>query len=144
MEALTFNSLKAQHRERRDGFPQALSLRTHRALSWLHRAELEVNDPDARFIFLWISFNAAYGSDLPENYRFGETRMFFEFLGRLIRADKQQLLYRILWSEFPKSIRVLLNNHWGKASPSRMLLGVFLRVGVTVDPCNTISTLSNS
>ena len=31
-----------------------------RALSWLERAERETDDPDAGFLFNWISFNANY------------------------------------------------------------------------------------
>ncbi|MFZ9363927.1 MAG: hypothetical protein ACO25T_09900, partial [Arenimonas sp.] len=36
------------------------AIRLHRAISWLARAEQEAEDPDARFIFLWIALNAAY------------------------------------------------------------------------------------
>ena len=39
-------------------------MRTHRALSWLNRAEQESEDLDARFIFLWIAFNSAYSVKL--------------------------------------------------------------------------------
>ena len=39
-----------------DNFDEEFSVRLHRGLSWLQRAELENNDPDASFIFLWISF----------------------------------------------------------------------------------------
>ncbi len=38
-----------------------LNLRLRRATSWLGRAEREVEDHDAAFIFLWIAFNAIYG-----------------------------------------------------------------------------------
>ena len=61
---LNYSVLKTRHREVRDNFPQALALRTHRALSWLQRAEQEVEDGDARFIFLWIAFNAAYANEI--------------------------------------------------------------------------------
>lgn len=37
-----------------------LNLRLHRAESWLRRGE-EETDADAKYIFLWIAFNAAYG-----------------------------------------------------------------------------------
>ena len=40
--------------------------RLHRALSWLGRAEHEKDDDDARFLFLWVAFNAAYGLELRE------------------------------------------------------------------------------
>ena len=44
--------LKARQRALRDGFPEDLGLRVHRALSWLGRAETEADDPDARFFVL--------------------------------------------------------------------------------------------
>jgi len=34
-------------------------LRVHRSISWVDRAEAELDDHDARFLFLWIAFNAA-------------------------------------------------------------------------------------
>ncbi len=37
-------TLKTRQREIREGFPTSLSLRVHRALSWLHRAEQETED----------------------------------------------------------------------------------------------------
>lgn len=107
---LNFLTLKQRHRELRDDFPQALSLRIHRALSWLQRAEQEPDDDDARFIFLWIAFNAAYAHELPDNMHFSETRLFYRFLSRLIENDQEQRLYKIIWNEFPNSIRLLLDN----------------------------------
>ena len=44
---LTFNSLKAKHRVIRERLPTDLSLRVHRALSWLERAEIADTDLDA-------------------------------------------------------------------------------------------------
>lgn len=57
------HTLKARHREIRDGQPDPLRIRIHRAISWLARAEREVDDHDARYIFLWIAFNAAYAHE---------------------------------------------------------------------------------
>ncbi len=48
----------------RDTLPADLALRLHRAASWLKRSEEEVNDPDVRFILLWIAFNAAYAHEI--------------------------------------------------------------------------------
>ena len=107
---MRFDQLKEKHRSLRDDFPQALALRTHRALSWLHRAEQEAEDDDARFIFLWIAFNAAYSSEVHEGLRFSEAKMFLHFLSRLIESDEDKLLYQIVWREFPNSIRLLLDN----------------------------------
>ncbi len=105
-------SLKARHREIRDGFPMSLSLRVHRALSWLHRAEMEEEDGDARFIFLWIAFNAAYAHEIHDRNLYSEQKVMVNFLHRLIGSDKDQLLYGILWEEFPKSIRMFIDNKY--------------------------------
>jgi hypothetical protein len=56
--------LKTKQRRLRDGFPDPLALRVHRALSWLGRAQAEPDDSDVRFILLWIGFNAAYAGDV--------------------------------------------------------------------------------
>ncbi len=109
---LSYAELKEKHRALRDDFPQALSLRTHRALSWLDRAEQETGDDDARFIFLWIAFNAAYATEIPDRPGFTETKMFAQFLERIIASDREQLLYQIVWKEFPRSIRLLLDNRY--------------------------------
>ena len=61
--SLTAHELKNRHRRVRDSHPEALRVRVHRSISWLERAELAGEDADARFVFLWIAFNAAYASD---------------------------------------------------------------------------------
>ena len=48
---ITFTSLKQEHRLQRELQSEDLSLRIHRALSWLEKAELEEDDLDAQFIF---------------------------------------------------------------------------------------------
>ncbi|EQB4026034.1 hypothetical protein ACYJKZ_006435, partial [Pseudomonas aeruginosa] len=58
-----YQALKERHRQERDQQHPNLSLRLHRALSWLNRAE-QAEDTDGRFIFLWIAFNAAYATDI--------------------------------------------------------------------------------
>ncbi len=109
---LNYETLKERRRTLRDDFPQALSLRTHRALSWLKRAEQETDDDDARFIFLWIAFNAAYSNEMHEDLRFAEAKLFLHLLSRLIESDNNQLLYQIVWGEFPNSIRLLIDNKY--------------------------------
>ncbi|TNG00919.1 MAG: hypothetical protein EP297_03060 [Gammaproteobacteria bacterium] len=102
--------MKSWQREIRDDFPTSLSLRTHRALSWLDRAEMEDEDNDARFIFLWISFNAAYANEIHDQLIFSEQEILRNFLKRLVDSDSEKLLYKILWDEFPKSVRMLIEN----------------------------------
>ncbi|MEJ1343105.1 MAG: HEPN domain-containing protein [Candidatus Sedimenticola sp. (ex Thyasira tokunagai)] len=110
IEPLDYNNLKRRQREIRDGFHVNLALRVHRALSWLQRAEQELDDGDARFLFLWIALNAAYANDIHDRTGFGERRVLINFLNRLIGFDEETLLYRIVWEEFPTSIRLLIDN----------------------------------
>ena len=109
---LSYDQLKTRQREIREQFPQGLALRTHRALSWLQRAEQEAEDDDARFIFLWVAFNAAYAHEIPDRWQFGERRLQVQFLNRLITSDQDNLLYKIVWDEFPKSVRMLIDNRY--------------------------------
>ena len=109
---MNYTTLKTQHRANRDTYPPSLALRTHRALSWLQRAEQEAADQDARFIFLWIAFNAAYANEIHDHAEFSERRLFLHFLDRLVNGDPQQRLYQLVWEQFPKSIRLLIDNEY--------------------------------
>ena len=109
---VSYQALKARQRELRAGFPESLGLRTHRALSWLQRAEQEADDPDARFIFLWIAFNSAYAQELSEREDLSEHRVHIDFLQRLIDCDQQQLLYMLVWDQYPGPIRLLIDNQY--------------------------------
>ncbi|MGA9574489.1 MAG: hypothetical protein WBS20_11140 [Lysobacterales bacterium] len=109
---LDHQSLKNRHREIRDRFPHSLSLRVHRALSWLKRAEQEVQDYDARFIFLWVAFNAAYANQVPDRQNSSERAQFQGFLGRLIDSDSEHLLYELVWNRFSGAIRLLVDNQY--------------------------------
>ena len=102
--------LKEHHRAVRDGMPKALNMRIHRALSWLNRAEQCEDDPDGRFIFLWIAFNSAYAQELPREQRLSTQLTFTDFLNRLHRQDAEKHLDWLVWKEFSGPIRVLLDN----------------------------------
>lgn len=108
---LTYEHLKAKHRNLRGSFPQSLSVRVHRALSWLERAEKEATDDDARFMFLWVSFNAAYAQE-AEDLHFSESALFTSFIDRLIEADSKKRLYKILWMQFAGPVRTLISNKY--------------------------------
>jgi hypothetical protein len=106
---MDYRTLKARHRLERDGHHINLTLRVHRALSWLQRAE-QAEDIDGRFVFLWIAFNAAYATDIDEKYRLSEQEAFKAFLHKLCELDKEHLIEKLVWAEFPGAIRVLLDN----------------------------------
>ncbi|WP_072748410.1 HEPN domain-containing protein [Oceanicella actignis] len=107
---LDFAALKAKARRVRDGHPENLRLRVHRALSWLARAEKEEDDPDARFIFAWIGFNALYAEFEPEPAR--ERARFEEFFGRIAALDDSRRIYDAIWLRFPHEVRLLLENQY--------------------------------
>jgi hypothetical protein len=109
---LNYQTLKTHHRQTRENFPQSLSLRVHRSLSWLNRAEQEPSDHDARFIFQWVAFNAAYANDIIDRQNFSERKVFQNFLGRLIDSDADKLLYELVWDQFSGAIRLLIDNQY--------------------------------
>lgn len=111
-ELLSYRTLKAMHRAEREGYSDNLSLRVHRALSWLQRAEQEPDDGDSRFLFLWIAFNAAYAREFNGRRGFTERRLLIRYLGDLIRIDDRNLIYDAVWSSYPDSIRIFLDNEF--------------------------------
>lgn len=105
-----YTALKARQRAEREQHPESLALRVHRALSWLNRAE-QCEDDDGRFIFLWISFNAAYSNELGD-LKISEGKMFNEFLTRLVQLDAHKNLAGLIWQQYTGAIRALLDNHY--------------------------------
>ena len=111
-QLMDFATLKSRHREERHSYSQNLSLRVHRALSWLDRAERCEDDDDARFIFLWIAFNAAYANEIGDRERSPDQKVFERFLQKLVDLDSEEILYELIWTEFPSSVRLLLDNRF--------------------------------
>jgi hypothetical protein len=137
---MEFLRLKLRHRAERDLWHPNLSLRVHRALSWLERAEQlgaegeshatndstgsagraasgagerSAADTDVQFLLLWIAFNAAYATEIDEKYRESEQQTFRGFLEKLTQLDVAQKRFeQLVWQEFPRSIRVLLDNRF--------------------------------
>ncbi len=91
------------------GHPNSLTLRIHRALSWLDRAE-QAEDVDGKFIFLWIAFNAAYAQDIDDSDQSSEQAAFTAFLRKLYDLDTGKSIDELIWHEFSASIRTLLDN----------------------------------
>lgn len=106
-----YQELKERHRRERDSYPQALSLRVHRALSWLNKAE-NSEDYDSQFIFLWIAFNAAYAQQLDYKNDLGERELYQGFLTKVEQLDTSKKLSEIVWSQYSTSIRLILNNEF--------------------------------
>ncbi len=102
------NRLKEKHRIVRDAQPEPLRVRIHRALSWLARAEREPDDADARFLFLWIAFNAAYASEF--GFETSERAETGRFIDRLLGLDHAGRLHGVLFEQFSGPVRTLIGN----------------------------------
>ncbi|MCY4476507.1 MAG: HEPN domain-containing protein [Gammaproteobacteria bacterium] len=103
--------LSARAAARNGTLPDRLALRVHRALSWLERAELcSEDDDDSRYIFLWISLNAAYAGEIQRDANEPERDALKQFLSRLTSLDRANLLHELVWNKFSGPIRMLLDN----------------------------------
>ena len=85
--------------------------RMRRAKSWHERSEEATSDGE-RFIFLWIAFNAAYGSDASDSVSLTQRRQFTEFLARVLERDAGNEIEGIIWDTFSGPIRILLENRY--------------------------------
>lgn len=83
-------------------------MRVHRALSWFVRAEQEPADADARFLFLWIAFNAAYASEF--GFEASERAETGRFIDRVLALDHDGRLHAVLFEQFTGPVRTLVGN----------------------------------
>ncbi len=110
---MTFERLEAKRHANEDGFPSILGLRARRCVSWLGRAEreMESEDHDVAFILYWIAFNAAYAEDLSSAP--GTQRdAFDEYFVKIVDLDLQSTVYDAIWDRFSGSVRTLLSNRY--------------------------------
>ena len=111
--SLKFSVLKEKQRAIRAGFPETMGLRVHRAISWVGRSEACDGDDDARFLFLWIAFNAAYADEREfQSIAPGERAAFLDFFGKLVALDKEKKVYKALWQRFTGPVRLLMDNRF--------------------------------
>ena len=112
-EPLSYATLKAKQRALREGFPETMGLRVHRSISWIGRAETEQDDHDARFLFLWIAFNAAYADEGEfQGIAPNERTTFTDFFGKVVTLDAERRIYKAIWESFSGPIRILMQNRY--------------------------------
>ena len=111
---ISHDELKQKQRHLREGFPEDIGLRIHRAISWVGRAEQEKQDHDAAFIFLWIAFNSAYAGEAEEDAErsLGERQQFIDLIDRLVERDADGRLYTAVWDRFRGPIATLMENRF--------------------------------
>ncbi len=110
MQACSAHGLKAKLKASADRLAEPQRVRLHRAISWLRRAEVEDEDLDARFIFLWIAFNAAYAQEFGVGG--SERDRLLTFIGALLSADREKRLTQLVFRQFPGPIRTLVENRF--------------------------------
>lgn len=84
--------------------------RLRRALSWLDRAE-QCSDDDDRFLFLWISFSAAYGTPKESNSTGGELELSSSFLRKIVELDGVAM-GELMEARIGDSINYLVTNRY--------------------------------
>lgn len=89
--------------------PETLTIRLHRAISWLKSAEKQDDNLDLKFISLWVSFNACYAVDINGLNSKPEKAKLREFTSSLVQFD-QNRLYNLFWEKFSGPVKVLIEN----------------------------------
>lgn len=105
--SLSYADLNHQYQNIKPQLSNDNKVRLHRALSWLKRAEQE-EMLDSQFIFLWISFNAAYAQD--GMFDKTERDHFHQFFDRIVSCDSDKTLFNVLTHIYSGPIRLLLDN----------------------------------
>ena len=90
--------------------PETLTIRIHRAISWIKSAEKQDGNIDMKFISLWIALNTCYAVDLHGISSKPERAKLRDFTGSLVLYDRSRL-YNLFWEKFkitlPHSINPL-------------------------------------
>ena len=76
------------------------------------QAEQAGSDDDARFIFLWIAFNAAYAEDQGDTSPSAARSLFWAYFAKLTPLDAERRIYNALWHSFSGPVRLLLDNKY--------------------------------
>ncbi len=87
--------------------PESVNLRAYRCLSWLKKADAEQEDPNMRFICLWIAFNAIYAVDTE--LVMSDKSSFHRFIRMMDHYDSEEL-YKLTWQRYSEEIRVFIDN----------------------------------
>ena len=90
---------------------ETLTIRLHRAISWLKSAEKKEDNLDLKFISLWIALNACYAVDLNGITSKPEKAKLRDFTSSLVKFDRTRL-YNLFWEKFSGPVRLLIENRY--------------------------------
>jgi hypothetical protein len=88
---------------------ETLTIRIHRAISWLKSAEKQDGNLDMKFISLWIALNTCYAVDLNGISSKPERAKLRDFTSSLVLYDRSRL-YNLFWQKFSGPVRMLIEN----------------------------------
>jgi hypothetical protein len=91
--------------------PETLTIRIHRAISWLKSAEKQDGNLDMKFISLWIALNTCYAVDLNGISSKPERAKLRDFTSSLVLYDRSRL-YNLFWEKFSGPVRMLIENRF--------------------------------
>lgn len=103
------NSTQLTRKLKASNLPETLTIRLHRAISWLKSAEKQDDNLDVKFISLWIAFNACYAVDLNGISSKPEKAKLRDFTSSLVHFDRTRL-YNLFWEKYSGPVRVLIEN----------------------------------
>lgn len=104
--------LKKKLKELNDSMDESDIIRLHRAISWVKCAEDQTNDEDLKFVAFWIAFNACYADNEAHEYTLSEKKRFKDFIERLVKCDKEERFFKLLWFKFSGPVRLLIDNKY--------------------------------
>jgi len=87
--------------------------RLQRAKSWYRQSRKVTNGSDEQFLFLWIAFEAAYGSELDSKYESDTSKStrFRKFIDNILVRDKKDVIEKHIKREFTPMLRLLENKY---------------------------------
>ena len=88
---------------------EILTIRIHRAISWLKSAEKQEGNLDMKFVSLWVSFNACYAVDINGLSSKSEKAKLRDFTSSLVEFDRTRL-YNLFWEKFSGPVKVIIEN----------------------------------
>ena len=88
-------------KSKKNAFNEDFAIRIHRSLSWLKRSEVEIEDMDAKFIFLWISFNSIYSGLEGFDEKSYVQNVFSKYFEMLVLNDRENFIYNYIWKNLP-------------------------------------------
>jgi hypothetical protein len=104
------STLKAKLKELYNKEEENDIIRLHRAISWVKCAEESAENPDIKFITLWIAFNACYADNENHDISLTEKKRFKDFIRRLVMLDTEEHFFKLLWHKFSGPLKLLVDN----------------------------------